>query len=210
MTNTSNLNAASPNAPLYFSWADIKIGSLPLAAPGAPRQAGGATLAALDQRPLSATMTNAGMIAGTANTGIVINGVTRASAGAWWFNSSTLAVTRALQLSSETLNYINPAIACNPSNGDARLVFTVLGDTTVTVPAGQTVTVPVADLGAQAVAVELVPDADPSGTAAQLAWAVVATSTQADGQLVAVLTPAPPQDAAPSVRVRPGTGVGLP
>ena len=87
---------------------------------------------------------------------------------------------------------------------------TVLGDTTVTVPAGQTVTVPVADLGAQAVAVELVPDADPSGTAAQLAWAVVATSTQADGQLVAVLTPAPPQDAAPSVRVRPGTGVGLP
>ena len=43
-----------------------------------------------------------------------------------------------------------------------------------------------------------------------LAWAVVATSTQADGQLVAVLTPAPPQDAAPSVRVRPGTGVGLP
>ncbi|OIQ73561.1 hypothetical protein GALL_448000 [mine drainage metagenome] len=86
----------------------------------------------------------------------------------------------------------------------------VLGDTAVTVPAGQTVAVPVADLGAQAVAVDLVPDADPSGTAAQLAWAVVATSTQADGELVAVLTPTPPQDAAPSVRVRPGTTVGLP
>ena len=87
---------------------------------------------------------------------------------------------------------------------------TVLGDTAVRVPAGQTVTVPVSDLGAQAVAADLVPDVDPSGTAAQLAWAVVATSTQADGQLVAVLTPTPPQDAAPSVRVRQGTGVGLP
>lgn len=86
----------------------------------------------------------------------------------------------------------------------------VIGDTTVTVPAGQTVAVPVSDLGADAVTVDLVPAADTSGTDAQLAWAVVATVTQSDGQLVAVLTPTPPQSATPSVRVRQGTTVGLP
>jgi len=70
----------------------------------------------------------------------------------------------------------------------------VLGDTSVTVPAGRTIEVPVADLGAGAVTVDLVPATDTTGTDAELAWAVVATANQSDGQLVAVLTPDSPAE----------------
>ena len=84
---------------------------------------------------------------------------------------------------------------------------TILDRRTVRVAAGRTVAIPVASLAKADVAgIDLVPDTK----GADLAWSVLASVTEPDGEFVSVLDPVPDAAAQPSVNVRRAATLGLP
>jgi len=82
----------------------------------------------------------------------------------------------------------------------------ILDERRVRVAAGRTVAIPVASLGTAVAGLDLVPDAK----GAALAWSVLASVVEPDGELVSLLTPVPDAIAQPSVDVRRATTLGLP
>ena len=83
----------------------------------------------------------------------------------------------------------------------------ILDRRTVRVAAGRTVAIPVASLAKAAVAgLSFVPETK----GAAVAWSVLASVTEPDGEFVSVLTPVPDAVAQSSVNVRRATRLGLP